>query len=112
MRNLSGRLNRKIEFWKHTITEERNEIGQKIWKEEKAKTVWAEVRPQTGSLLSGRAAGTELERTTHKITIRYDSEVQPDWWIVARGERYQILYILNPYLANETLELFCEVVRA
>ena len=110
MKNLAGRLNRRVELWRHKETESTNILGQTAWEEEKIKTLWAEVRPQTGSLLSRRIADTNLSRTTHKITIRYTDGITPDMWIMARGERYNIIYILNPYLKNETLELFCEVV--
>lgn len=110
MNNISGRLNRKIELWQHVQTEEKNSIGQKKWEETKVKDVWAEVKPQTGSLLSGRAAESTLSRTTHKITVRYDSSITPGMWFMAGGQRYEILYILNPYLTGEVLEIFCEVV--
>ena len=74
------------------------------------KDVWAEVKPQTGSLLSGRAAESTLSRTTHKITVRYDSRITLGMWFMAGGQRYEILYILDPYLTGEVLEIFCEVV--
>lgn len=110
MVNLSGRLNRKIEIWHNAMTEERNSIGQKKWAEAKLKTAWAEVKPQTGGLLSGRAAESTLARTTHKITIRYDNRVKEGMWIMANGQRYDILYILDPYLNGEVMEIFCEVI--
>ena len=68
-----------------------------------------DVVPQTGSLLTGRPAETQLSRTTHKIIIRYRKDVTPDMWMEIQGQRYTILYILDPYLRHETLELFCEV---
>lgn len=110
MNNLSGRLNKKIEFWQNIQTEKRNEIGQKAWENQKVKRAWAEVKPQTGSLLSGRAAESTLSRTTHKITVRYDARIKEDMWVVADGRRYEILYILDPYLSGEVMEIFCEVV--
>ena len=96
MNNISGRLNRKIELWQHVQTEEKNSIGQKKWEETKVKDVWAEV--------------STLSRTTHKITVRYDSSITPGMWFMAGGQRYEILYILDPYLTGEVLEIFCEVV--
>lgn len=110
MNNLSGRLNKKIEFWQNIQTEKRNELGQKAWENQKVKTAWAEVKPQTGSLLSGRAAESTLSRTTHKITVRYDTRIKEDMWVIADGRRYEILYILDPYLSGEVMEIFCEVV--
>ena len=43
------------------------------------------------------------------MTIRYRKGVTPDMWMEIQGQRYEILYILDPYLRHETLELFCEV---
>ena len=71
--------------------------------------VWCGVTPQTGSLLTGRPAETVLSRTTHKVTIRYRPGITADMWLEIGGEPYDILYILDPYLRHETLELFCEV---
>jgi len=67
------------------------------------------VTPQTGSLLSGRAAETTISRTTHKVTIRYRKGLTEDMWLEIEGETYDILYILDPYMRHEWLEIFCEV---
>jgi SPP1 family predicted phage head-tail adaptor len=72
-------------------------------------TVWVGVTPQTGSMLSGRQADTILTRTTHKVVMRYRDDIKPEMWIMIGGVRYDILYILDPYLRHETLEIFCEV---
>ena len=69
-----------------------------------------DVIPQTGSLLSGRTADTTLSRTTHKIVMRYCKDITPDMWFVYDGIRYNILYIMDPYLDHERLEIFCEVL--
>lgn len=71
--------------------------------------MWASVIPQTGSLLSGRAAETQLSRTTHKVVIRYRNDIKPDMWLMIGGQRYNILYILDPFLKHVSLEIFCEV---
>lgn len=110
MRNLSGRLSRKIELWGNVQSDERNNLGAYSWKEEKIKSLWAEVRPQTGSLLTGRMGESELTKTTHKIIVRYDEDITADRWFMCGNERYNIIYVLNPYLKNEYLEVFCEVV--
>ena len=36
-------------------------------------------------------------------------EITPDMWVEVEGEKYDILYILDPYLKHVWLELFCEV---
>ena len=48
-------------------------LGTDGQKPELLKTVWANVQPRTGSLLSGREAGTVLSKTTHVIKVRRKS---------------------------------------
>lgn len=108
-KNLSSILQRKIELWGNKKSDLPNELGQREIIPMKIKSVWAAVIPQTGSLLQGRAAETVLSRTTHKIVLRYDKAVQPDMWFQIEEERYDILYILDPYLNHERLEIFVEV---
>lgn len=71
--------------------------------------VWCQVVPQTGGLLAGRPAETELARTTHKILLRYRQGIRPDMWFEVGGERYDILYVMDPGLRHIWLECFCEV---
>ena len=80
---------------------EKDALGQYPVEPERVATVWCSVTPQTGSLLSGR--------TPHKVTIRYRKGITADMWLEIEGETYDILYILDPYLRHETLEIFCEV---
>ena len=110
MRNIAGWLNRKIELWENYQTDGVNAIGQALWKQRKVRDLWAEVRPQTGSVLN-RTAETKLSRTTHKIITRYTDIIKPGMWFIADGQRYEILYILDPYLQHNTLEIFCEVLE-
>lgn len=88
-----------------------NELGEVDYNYIKLKSVWAEIRPQTGSLQQ-QQANTILANVTHKIIIRYDSckDLTNDMYIIFREKRFDIKYILNPYFKNETLEIFCEEV--
>lgn len=88
---------------------DRDELGQYPVVEKELATIWCGVTPQTGTMLSGRAADTQLADTTHKVVIRYRPDIRPDMWLEIEGTRYDILYVLDPYLRHETLELFCEV---
>ncbi|WP_244833376.1 phage head closure protein [Clostridium sp. BJN0001] len=106
----------KINSLRHRIdiyskTEVENELGETDYEYSKLKTVWAEIRPQTGSLQQ-QQADTVLANVTHKVIVRYESckELTSDMYIMYRGKRFDIKYILNPYFSNETLELFCEEV--
>lgn len=107
--SMSSILNRKAVIKKLGHAAEKDELGQYPVEEQTVATVWAGVTPQTGSLLSGRVAETQLSRTTHKVVIRYRKDVTPDMWLIIGGQRYDILYILDPYLQHERLEIFCEV---
>lgn len=108
--NMSAILNRKIELWRNVISTEANALGQFPKKEQKISDKWAAVMPQTGSLLQGRADGTTLSRTTHKIVIRYTKDIKPSDWFMYDEQRYSILYISDPYINHERLEIFCEAV--
>lgn len=107
---LSSMLKDKVTIWRNGLSKEKNALGQRDIVDEKVCTVWAAVIPQTGSLLSGRTAGTELTKTTHKVVIRYRSDVTKDMWITYKGQRYNIIYPLDPYNNRERLEIFCEVL--
>lgn len=90
-------------------TETLDALAQHPAEPETVAQVWCAVIPQTGSLLTGRPAETVLARTTHKIVIRHRRDVTPAMWVEVEGQRYDILYILDPYLDHKTLELFTEV---
>lgn len=102
-------LDKRIEIWgKNTIKNELNEID---CAEEKIKEVWSSITPQTGSIKKAQA-GTFFADVTTKITIRYSAfkELKNDNWIIFKGHRFDIKYILNPFFKNETLEIFCSEV--
>ncbi len=107
--HLSSRLNRKGVIKIMGQGEQKDALNQYPATPQTVATVWCAVLPQTGSLLTGRPGETALARTTHKILMRYRDDITPDMWVEVEGERYDILYILDPYLKHISLELFCEV---
>ena len=107
--NLTSDMKCRAVIRQKVQAETRDKLGQYPVKEQTVDTVWAKVTPMTGSLLTGRAAETELSRTTHKITVRWRPDLRPDMWFVVEGEIYDILYIMDPYHDHKTLEIFCEV---
>lgn len=107
--DLASRLRHRGEVWTMEASNQKDELGQYPVREARVGTYWMEVSPQTGSLLSGRIADTQISRTTHKITMRFRRNIRPEMWVIVDGQRYDILYVLDPYLAHETTELFCEV---
>lgn len=87
-----------------------NDLGQYPNVVFKVATMWASIVPQTGSLLAGRTNDTALSKTTHKIIVRYRDDILPSDWFMYNGERYNIIYISDPYASHERLEIFCEVL--
>ncbi|WP_342510576.1 phage head closure protein [Sporosarcina sp. FSL K6-1522] len=87
----------------------KNELGETAYKFMKVMDLWASVVPQTGSL-QNQQAETILTNVTHKVIVRYSSgmTITKDMQVHFRGHRFEIKYILNPYFANESLEIFCQ----
>lgn len=102
-----GDLRHRIDIYGKTKIE--NELGEVDYSFGKIKTIWASIVPQTAKLLTQQAE-TILSNTTHKIIIRYDKDITQDMYIMFRGKRFDINYILNPYFKNESLEIFCSEV--
>lgn len=107
---LSSICKNRLEVWRTVTSTEKNRLGQYPKEDKKVFEIWGAVLPQTGSLLNGRNADTTLCRTTHKIVCRYNENIKPSDWIMYKGTRYDILYIMDPYLNNERCELYCEVI--
>lgn len=107
---LSSICKNRIEVWGTVTSKEKNRLGQYSKEDKKLFDVWGAVLPQTGSLLNARQADTTLCRTTHKIVLRYTDKITSANWFVYNGVRYDILYIMDPYLNSERLECYCEVV--
>lgn len=116
----AGKLKHIIEIWEKIDAEdsegnpELDVIGQNSKDEQIIGKPYAEMVPKTGSMLTGRAADTVLSKTTHVIRIRYRAKYEflksNINWIMYKGQRFSIDYILNPYAANEFLEIFCSEV--
>jgi len=104
-----GELRHRIEIWGRKKVE--NELGETDYINTKINTIWAAIIPQTAKLQSA-PADTILSNTTHKIIVRYSAgkDIKQDMYILFKGHRFDIKYILNPYFKNETLEIFCEEV--
>nr|DAG80336.1 MAG TPA: Putative head tail adaptor [Caudoviricetes sp.] len=107
---LSSMLKNRLDVYGVVTATEKNRLGQYPKEEKKLFSVYGAILPMTGGLLSGRQAETTLTRTTHKIVTRYTDKINPSMFIMYKGTRYDILYIMDPYLNGERLEIFCEVV--
>lgn len=107
--NLTSMLNRQIEIFR-TVEGMENELGQYDIAAELVDVVYAAITPQTGNMLQGRVADTVLTRVTHKFVIRYRPDLTTDMYIMYGGQRFDIVYILDPYANHERLEIFTEGV--
>lgn len=108
--NNPGGLCHRIEIWHFIKTGKTNDIGADEVMEEMLMKRWAKLESRTGSLLTGRAADTVLSKTTHKITIRYNPDINYSCWIMYAGRRFDIDYINDPHLNKRYLELFVQEV--
>lgn len=105
----ASKYNRRIEIWGKE--QYQNEFFETDYRDAKLKTIWAGIIPQTGKLQTQQAE-TVLSNTSHKIVVRYSAgkSVKEDNWIIFKGQRYNILYLLNPFESDEEIEIFCEKV--
>lgn len=107
---LSSMLKNRLEVWRNTTSDTKNRLGQFAKIDVKVMSVYGAILPQTGGLLNNRPADTLLTRVTHKIVVRYTDKIKSSDWILYKGHRYDIIYILDPYMNNERLELYCEEI--
>lgn len=104
-----GELRHRIDIYGKTKTD--NELRETSYTDGKIKTIWAAIIPQTGKLQK-QQVDTILTNVTHKIIVRYEAgkDITQDMYIIFKGKRFDIKYILNPYFKNESLEIFVEEV--
>ncbi|MEG0430295.1 MAG: head-tail adaptor protein [Anaerovoracaceae bacterium] len=95
-----GKLNVKVQIIKPIeICDEEYNVYEK--RDKVIAKVWANISSRTGSMLSGRDAGTMLAKTTHVITMRSRGDVNEDCHLIWEDEfkkihKFEIDYILPP----------------
>lgn len=106
-----GELKHRIEIWGKG-NERKNELNETEYPDILLKTVWAKIIDKSGSLLYGRPANTIASKTTHVITIRYNSfkELKTDNWIIYNGIRFDIDYISNKNFNKEFFDIYVQAV--
>ncbi|MWC26637.1 phage head closure protein [Paenibacillus sp. MMS18-CY102] len=106
----AGTLKHAVEVW--GMVKVMNELNEVDYQPAIIKRIRSEIVPQTGNLQKQQGVETVLSQVTHKVKVRYMSGrfITPDMWLMYRGQRFNISFILNPYFRNEKLELFCEEV--
>lgn len=95
-----------------------NELDEVIYVDAVIANPFAEIVPQTGNMQSQQVK-TALTNVTHKINIRYNKlieeayqneQTKSNMHIKYSGHRFDILFVLNPYFQNKSLEIFVEEV--
>lgn len=96
-----GQLDSRIKVYQDTLIT--SELNEEQPKPTLLKTIWANVQPRTGSLMTGRPADTMLSKTTHTITVRAETiaDIETDCYFMwedrnKRVHRFEIDYILPP----------------
>lgn len=73
-------------------------------------TVWADVRPASGNERFIGAAEQEQATLTHKVTIRYRTDLSVEMIVLWETRRLKIQSIQEPSGKRENLLLLCEEV--
>ncbi len=107
--NLSSRLNCRIDVYgrKDFI----NSLGEDDYEYEKLKSVWAEITPSGGSLLSGEGNTTYAD-ISHKFVIRSKAipNLSNDMYFMFKQQRYNIKYFNPNYRYRDSIEVFCSLI--
>jgi len=102
-----GNLRKRIQI--QAPTKARTETGSISETFSTVATVWGEIKVPNGK---ERVVADQLQaEISHKITIRYRTDVK-EWWQLKYGGRFfRIKYIINPKEWNRKLQCFCKEIR-
>ena len=76
-----GKLNEKIAVYRQAYAED-EVLATDEPSDELVCKIWANIATRTGSMLTGRDAGTILSQTTHAITVRSRGDITSDCYIL------------------------------
>ena len=82
-------------------------MGQLKQNLETVATVWADIKPMRGSELY--EVGRIQSKMTHRIYIRYLSNINTSNWIVFGDKKFNIVSVVNPDYENKYLEIYAEL---
>jgi len=99
----AGKLRHRVTI--RESTETRGDTGQITLTWSDLRTVWASVEPLRAQELLV-AQQTEAQ-VTHRVRMRYWSDVTPQKQLVHDGRTFQIASVLNKDERNNELELIC-----
>lgn len=106
MDSLSKRLKNRIDVYSKSQIE--NELGEVDFKYSKLKSIWAEVKPVSGTVktISGDILQVDMR---YKVTIRSNSlkELTNDMYFVYKGQKYTIDYSIPNFKYKDSIEIYC-----
>jgi SPP1 family predicted phage head-tail adaptor len=98
----AGNLDKRIEVW--GVTEITDEYGTHT-QDGKIYSCWAMIAPLRGK--EYYEADKVQNEDNYKITIRYRKNMKESYKIHYRNNIFEIQSVVNPYMSNESLELYC-----
>ena len=102
-----GQLRHRLEL--HSASSAQNDFGESIDTWSSYTTVWGKVAPMKGEELF-HAQQTNAT-VTHKILIRYNSNVIAEHRVIFGSRTFEINAVLDPEERNEMLFLHCTEVK-
>lgn len=104
MKSLASSLNNRIEIWGEVKKD--TPLGEGI-EEVLIKKVWADMIPQSGNTSNG-PGGTTVSNSKIKAKMR-KTELEPSNFIIFKGLRYEIEYILPDFNKNQFIEAYLKL---
>lgn len=99
-----GKLKHRITF--QELSNSKNEYGEPIEEWLDIKTVWAEIKPVSGSqFFAAKQINTEI---SHNVYIRYRKGLSPSMRIKFKERIFEILYIMNVNENNTLMQIYCK----
>lgn len=104
--NIINRLNNRIEVWGNV--ECKNELGEADYTPQKIKSIWAEIRPSSGTVktVTGDIIQVDMK---YKITIRNNSikKLTNDMFFIYKCQKYSIDYQIPNFKYKDSIEIYC-----
>lgn len=100
----AGELRNRITIQKQVSTQD--SFGQQVETWTDIATVWSNINPIAGREFF--AAETVNSEITHKIRIRFRSDITPDMRVVYQSRMFFIQTVINEYEKNTVLQLMCK----
>lgn len=99
-------LNKRIDVYRIGFTED--EIGEVTTEAIKQKTIWADIKPVSGTLRTVTGNYVQVDEK-YKITIRKDAlkNLKNDMFFVYKDKKYLIDYSIPNFKYNDSIEIYC-----